>query len=218
MAEKRKLRVCWVLLGLLVSVTVVVAWFEPDEGDLFELCNTQGKPTVYRTVMAEGYYDGLTDDCWGCYRHLENTGYKFVEFSITTELPEYYPINEPGIYRVSRISSDSQLCHEKLTSSYTKAPIFREQFERNNWCFQVERYSRRQARYGYYFEYLGSVAKSPITGSPITAKRFYLLDHESDDILAETTDYGLTSFPFIQLSSLRSRKSCNSYRKQLGMK
>ena len=65
----------WIFLALLVTAFAVVAWLEPDEEDLFELCSTQGKPTIYRTVEAEGYFDGLTDNCWGCWNYLANTDY-----------------------------------------------------------------------------------------------------------------------------------------------
>ncbi len=48
-----------VLVALLIPVGFVIAWLEPDEEDLFELCSTQGKPTIYRTVEAEGYFDRI---------------------------------------------------------------------------------------------------------------------------------------------------------------
>ena len=74
-----------VLVALLIPVGFVIAWLEPDEEDLFELCSTQGKPTIYRTVEAEGYFFGSASDCWGCWNYLENTDYKFIEFNISDE-------------------------------------------------------------------------------------------------------------------------------------
>ena len=179
---KRKSRRRWLWFGLLVPVFFVIAWLEPDEEDLFELCSTQGKPTIYRSVVAEGYYDGAADDCWGCWGYLRNTDYKFIEFSLSRKRRHFDPITEPGIYRVSRIQAGSPQCHEKLTAYYTKAQMMRDEFERNNWCFQVERFDTRQARYGYYREGpWEGLRSSPITGSSIAAKRFYFVDHDTEE-------------------------------------
>lgn len=215
---KRKSRRRWLWFGLLVPVFFVIAWLEPDEEDLFELCSTQGKPTIYRSVVAEGYYDGAADDCWGCWGYLRNTDYKFIEFSLSRKRQPFDPITEPGIYRVSRIQAGSPQCHEKLTAYYTKAKMMRDEFERNNWCFQVERFDARQARYGYYREGLGVVASSPVTGSSIAAKRFYFVDHDTEEILAETTSYSLRKYPFFQISSFGSSKHCNTFKDELGMR
>ena len=215
---KRKSRRRWLWFGLLVPVFFVIAWLEPDEEDLFELCSTQGKPTIYRSVVAEGYYDGAADDCWGCWGYLRNTDYKFIEFSLSRKRQPFDPITEPGIYRVSRIQAGSPQCHEKLTAYYTKAKMMRDEFERNNWCFQVERFDARRARYGYYREGLGVVASSPVTGSSIAAKRFYFVDHDTEEILAETTSYSLRKYPFFQISSFGSSKHCNTFKDELGMR
>ena len=205
------------LLVLLVPVFLVIAWLEPDEEDLFELCSTQGKPTIYRTVEAEGYFFGSAGDCWGCWNYLENTDYKFIEFTISDE-KVWGPINKPGIYRASRIEARSPQCDEKLTAFYTKTQQRREEFERNNWCFQLERFDERRARYGYYHEGLGTLFSSPVTGSSISAARSFFLDHASGDILAETTDYSLVKYPFFQVSSFRSSKVCNDFADQLGFR
>ena len=217
---KRKSRRRWFWLGLLVlaPVSVVIAWLEPDEDDLFELCSTQGRPTIYRSVEAEGYYDGATDNCWGCWGYLRNTDYKFIEFSLSRKRRHFDPITEPGVYRVSRIQAGSPQCHEQLTAYYTRAQMMRDEFERNNWCFQVERFDTRQARYGYYHEGLGKVASSPLTGSSISASRIFFLDHQNGEILADSTDFGLGKYPFFQVSSFRSRKVCNDFIDQLGVR
>jgi len=211
--KRRPLR--WLLAALLVSVGVVTAWLEPDEDDLFELCSTQGKPTIYRSVEAEGYFDGAAEDCWGCWNYLENTDYKFIEFKISDE-KAWGPINEPGIYRVSRISAGSAECDAKLTAYYTKTQLRREEFERNNWCFQLERFDKRQARYGYYQEGLGEVMNSPITGSSISGGRIFFMDHKDDYLLAQSLDFGLTKFPSFEISSFRTRRVCNDFIDQIG--
>ena len=215
---KRKSRRRWLWFGLLVPVFFVIAWLTYCEEGLFEVCSTQGKPTIYRSVVAEGYYDGAADDCWGCWNYLENTDYTFIEFSLSRQRRDFYPITEPGVYRVSRIQAGSPQCHEKLTAYYTKAQMMRDEFERNNWCFQVERFDTRQARYGYYQEGLGTVASSPITGSSISASRIFFLDHKNGEILADSTDFGLGKYPFFQVSSFRSRKVCNDFIDQLGVR
>jgi len=216
--NKPKSRRRWLWLGLLVPVFFVIAWLEPDEEDLFELCSTQGRPTIYRSVVADGYYDGATDDCWGCWGYLRNTDYKFIEFSLSKKRQHFDPITEPGVYRVSRIQAGSPQCHEQLTAYYTKAQMMRDEFERNNWCFQVERFDTRQARYGYYHEGLGRVSSSPITGSSISAKRLYFIDHEAQEILAETTSYSLKKYPFFRISSFGTSKHCNTFMDELGMR
>lgn len=207
----------WLLLVLLIPAFGVIAWLEPDEQDLFELCSTQGKPVIYRSVEAEGYFYGSATDCWGCWNYLENTDYKFIEFTISDQ-KVWGPIQEPGIYRATRIPAGSPQCDAKLTSFYTKTQRRREEFERNNWCFQLERLDGREARYGYYYEGLGAVSRSPVTGSSITAARSFFLDHERGEILAETTDYGLAKYPFFQVSSFRSRGVCNDFADKLGFR
>lgn len=216
-SSKPKSRRRWLWFGLLVlaPVFVVIAWLEPDEEDLFELCSTQGKPTIYRSVSAEGYYDGAADDCWGCWNYLANTDYTFIEFSITDD-KAWGPINEPGIYRASRIPDDSPQCDEKLTNFYTKTRLRREEFERRKWCFALEKFDVRQARYGYYSEGLGRVTSSPITGSSISASRIYYRDNGNGEILAESTDYALAKYPFFRVSSFRSVKVCNDFVDRLG--
>jgi hypothetical protein len=204
------------LLVLLVPVVLVIAWLEPDEEDLFELCSTQGKPTIYRTVEAEGYFDGLTDNCWGCWRYLRNTNYEFIEFSLSKRRLDFDPIREPGIYRVSRIQAGSPECHAELTAYYTKSPMMREEFERNNWCFKVERYDRRHARYGYYRKELGTITSNPVTGSSIIGKRFIFFDHSNEQVLAEFTDYGLNKYPAFQVSSFPSISFCNDFYDRIG--
>ena len=206
----------WVLVALLVPIGLVIAWLEPDEEDLFELCSKQGMPTIYRSVEADGYFDGLTNNCWGCWRYLRNTDYKFIEFSLSKKRPDFDPITEPGVYRVSRIEAGSPQCDRELTEYYTEAKIRREEFERNNWCFRVERFNERKARYGYYQQRLGKFAYSPITGSSISAARIYFLDHEADEILAESTEFGLTKYPFFQVSSFQTRRVCSDFRDRLG--
>jgi len=215
--KKRKSRRRWLWLLVLAPAFGVIAWLEPDEEDLFELCSTQGRPTIYRSVEAEGYYDGATEDCWGCWNYLANTDYTFIEFSIIDD-KAWGPINEPGIYRASRIPDDSPECDEKLTSFYTKTRLRREEFERRKCCFALEKFDARQARYGYYSEGLGRVSSSPITGSSISASRIYYRDHDNDEILAESTDYALAKYPFFRVSSFRSVKVCNDYIEQLGVR
>ena len=205
------------LLALLVPVVLVIAWLEPNEEDLFELCSTQGKPTIYRTVEAEGYFFGSAGDCWGCWNYLENTDYKFIEFTISDE-KVWGPINKPGIYRASRIEASSPQCDEKLTAFYTKTQQRREEFERNNWCFQLERFDERRARYGYQYESLGTVTSSPLTGSYISRQRVTYVDFENDEILAEATNFSLGKFPFIHISSFGTEKHCNTFKDELGMR
>ncbi len=218
-SKKPKSRRRWPWFGLLVlaPVIVVIAWLEPDEEDLFELCSTEGRPTIYRSVVAEGYYDGSAEDCWGCWNYLANTDYTFIEFSITDD-KAWGPINEPGIYRASRIPNDSPECDEKLTKFYTKTRLREEEFQRGKLCFALERFDARQARYGYYHEGLGILSRSPITGSSISASRIYYRDHDTDEILAESTDYSLTKYPFFQVSSFRSHKVCNDFVDKLGVR
>ena len=187
---------CW------CPVFFVIAWLEPDEEDLFELCSTQGKPTIYRSVVAEGYYDGAADDCWGCWNYLENTDYTFIEFSITDD-KTWGPINEPGIYRASRISNDSPQCDEKLTRFYTKTRLRREEFEQRKWCFALEKFDTRQARYGYYSEGLGRVRSSPITGSSISARRLYFVTTIQTRFSPNRLSYSLRKYPFFRISSFR---------------
>jgi hypothetical protein len=212
-----RLRLRWLLGALLVPVGFVIAWFEPNEEDLFELCSTQGMPTIYRSVEAEGYFHGSAKDCWGCWNYLENTDYKFIEFNISDE-KVWGPINEPGIYRATRIQAGSPQCDEKLTKFYKKTELRRQSFERNNLCFQLEKFEDRQARYGYYHEGLGAVATNPVTGTTISAARSFFLDHETNETLADTTDYGLTKYPFFQVSSFSTRRVCNDFADQLGLR
>ncbi len=161
----------WLLLVLLIPAFGVIAWLEPDEQDLFELCSTQGKPVIYRSVEAEGYFYGSATDCWGCWNYLENTDYKFIEFTISDQ-KVWGPIQEPGIYRATRIPAGSPQCDAKLTSFYTKTQRRREEFERNNWCFQLERLDGREARYGYqYRRGWEQLVSSPVTGSSIVSSR-----------------------------------------------
>ena len=63
---------------------------------------------------------------------------------------------------------------------------------------------------------LGVVDASPITGSSISAARSFFIDHENDQILGETTDFGLVKYPFFQVSSFRSRRVCNDFVDRLG--
>ena len=210
-------RLRWLLVALLVPVGFVIAWFEPNDEDLFELCSTQGMPTIYRSVEAEGYFDGLAEDCWGCWNYLSNTDYRFIEFSIRDH-KAWGPINEPGIYRASRIPAESGQCDEKLTAYYTKTKLRREEFQRNNWCFQLDRCDKPRARYGYYQEGLGKIVSSPITGSSISASRIYFLDHKTSDVLAQSTDFGLSKYPFFQVSSFSTRRVCNDFADQLGLR
>jgi hypothetical protein len=88
--------------------------------------------------------------------------------------------------------------------------------EENHWCFQLERFDERQARFGMYREYLGEVTSSPFSGSTISAKRGYWLDHKNGDMIAEYTDYSLTSFPHFKPSSFQTPMHCNSFIDQLG--
>jgi hypothetical protein len=205
----------WVFSGLFLLVCAAV-WLEPTEDDLFELCSTQGKPQIYRSVEADGYYYGTTDDCWNCWIYLKNTDYLFIEFSIAEELPNYMPISGPGVYRVSRIESNSEQCDTKLTSHYKQYESTRKLMEDNNWCFKVERFDNRQARYGEYLEFLGTVKSNPISGSAIGRKRVFWLDHKTDEVIAEYTDFSLNSFPLLRFSSFHTRSHCNSFIEKLG--
>jgi hypothetical protein len=205
----------WVLVALLVLVGFVIAWLEPDEEDLFELCSTQGMPTIYRSVEADGYFFGSVSDCWGCWNYIENTDYKFIEFTISDE-KVWGPIKKPGIYRASRIDASSSLCDEELTAYYTKTLQRREEFERNNWCFQLERFDERQARYGYQYQSLGRVISNPFTGSYISGQRIFYFDYQNDEVLAEATNFSLAKYPFIQVSSFVTEKHCNTFKDELG--
>jgi hypothetical protein len=205
------------LVALLVIAFAVVAWLEPDEEDLFELCSTQGMPTIYRTVEAEGYFFGSTEDCWGCWNYLENTDYRFIEFRISDE-KVWGPINKPGIYRASRIDAGSPHCDQRLTAFYTKTQLRREEFERNNWCFQLERFDGRRARYGNLYQTLGTFKSSPITGSYISGQRIRYVDFDKGEILAETTNFSLGKYPFIHTSSFSTEKHCNTFKDELGIR
>jgi len=208
-----RMRLVW--LAIIGLAYLVFAWFEPDKEDLFEICRSRGMPAIYRTVTADGYFDGTVENCRGCWRYLENTDYRFIEFPIIRP-PSYGPITEAGIYRASRIQAGSPECDVELTASYTKAKIIRKEFERNDWCLKLEKLDSRRARFGYYRENLGALTSSPITGSSIYGTRHYFLDHETGEVLAESTNYTLASFPRFHISSFSSGAHCNTYINQLG--
>lgn len=214
-APKRKWRWRLIFSGLLAGFVAVAAYLEPDEEDLLELCRTQGMPVIYRTVVADGYYHGDTDDCWGCWNNLENTDYKFIEFSIGRERA-WGPIGEPGIYRVSKIPSNSPQCDEKLTSFQNKTFTGQRELGFGELCFRVEKFESRRARYGYYYKRLGLIYESPITGSAIGSQRMSYVDHGTGQVLAESTNYSLRKYPRIQLSSFVSSKHCNTFMDELG--
>ncbi len=208
----------WLLMALLVPVVLVIAWLEPDEEDLFELCSTQGKPTIYRTVEAEGYFDGLTDNCWGCWRYLRNTDYEFIEFSLSKRRLDFDPIkrawNLPcqpdsgGLSAMPRradrlLHKDQPRCGKSL-SVITGA-------SRSSGTMS------RQARYGYYRKELGT----------ITSKSSYRLFHywqtlhlfltmQTSEILAETTDYGLNKYPHFRSVRFASISFCNDFYDRIG--
>lgn len=212
-ARKRRRRWSWLLL--LVGIGIV-SWLEPDRDDLFDMCATQGQPIVHRTVIDDGYFEGSTDDCWNCWNYLRNTDYKFIEFTLSKKRREDEPISEPGVYRVSRIDAGSLRCNAELTDHYTKTRLRRELMQSNNWCFQVERLDSRQARYGSYQEGLGIVESSPVTGTSIHAARRYWLDHDSNEVIAEYTNYALTPYSGILPSSSSADSHCNSFFDVLG--
>ncbi|MEZ5502967.1 MAG: hypothetical protein R3E50_10020 [Halioglobus sp.] len=215
--KRRKLRYRWPAVIGMACLFAFLAWLEPDEDDLFALCSQQGNPTVFRSVNAEGFFYGSAEDCWGCWNYLENTDYKFIEFSISDN-KSWGPINEPGIYRASRISTGSVHCHEKLTAFYTRTETGRKLFERNNWCFQLEKFSSRKARYAYYVEDAGTIRSSAVTGSRIYATRIYYFDHDVDEVLAEYTTYSLIKYPFIRISSFATTQSCNDFTREPGQR
>lgn len=211
-SERRR----WFWLVLLAPIACILAWIEPDEQALYDLCASRGKPVIYQSVQADGYYDGTSDNCWGCWNNLENADYTFIEFSLSRQRQAFDPITSPGIYRVSRIDAGSKNCHEPLTAYYKKTSLRREQMERHNWCFQVERFNSRQARFAYYHQSLGVVRSNPVTGSSISARRMFYVDHQAGRVIAEATNYSLGKYPYFQPSSFGSTKHCNTYIDDLG--
>jgi hypothetical protein len=42
------------------------------------------------------------------------------------------------------------------------------------------------------------------------------LDHNTSDVLAQSTDFGLSKYPLFQVSSFRTRRVCNDFKDRLG--
>lgn len=200
----------------IVAVMVVAVWAEPDVDDLYEMCTTLKKPAVYRTIEAAGYYDGRGElYCGSCWRLIGGTNFDFVEFSYTPS-ERNSPIEEPGIYRARKVPAASIDCDAKITNNYVREDPRRVESPEGKWCFALDKIETPEARYGQYYEWLGTVGFNQGLIKRISEERYYFVDHDNDEVVAEAVNYVLDLSPWLQLGQPINGKTCNLFYTELG--
>ena len=155
--------------------------------ELKRLCEKDAGVKIYKTVEADGYYDGYTD-CHHCWQNLIEGPYRYIEFCNDKQrnsLAWIFP--DVGCSRVSKVDRASGQCHaaidEKVTSrKWTKYIEFSE-----NSCIAIEPIVSPEARYGYYEGLKFWSANNG--GSEFIRAHAFILDMSSGDYLSEYIYY-----------------------------
>ena len=94
--------------------------------ELERLCKKDAGVTVYKTVVADGYYDA-NKGCHSCWNRLIESHYSYLEYCDDNPRKSAV-INEKGCWRIYKDDKDSKQCHKKIN----------ELIEKNNWSSQLE--------------------------------------------------------------------------------
>lgn len=109
------------IIGLLALSTLLTACGSNGLDELKRLCKKDAGLTIYKTVKADGYYDGTTQ-CHHCWHGLINTPFRYIEFcDIDSERhPLMFILKKHGCYRLSKVKRNSGQCHAKIDEDISK--------------------------------------------------------------------------------------------------
>jgi len=203
---KRRLRLARGLAFLLA--TAVYAAGQAGRAELRELCKQGAQPKVYKTVSAEGYFDGGVS-CLpvGCWTILTSTAYRFIEFEKRDSKP-WHLISEDGFYRLSKVRRHSSECDESIYADMAKSLAYTK-FIESGYCLALEKLEGERARYGVFSEKLQSVRLKRLSfQSTIMGRHFFVRDLRTEQIVAERNTYLLSRDLPPAFSSFRNVVGC----------
>ena len=161
--------------------------------ELKRLCNMDAGVSIYKTVQALGYYDAYTN-CRHCWDLIMNTNYEFIEFC-NDEPSNWYAINEPGCWRVSRVDRLLERCDiriERELKRKKKSATYQEYL--SQYCFAKQKLDKPEAKFGRYLEIeerrLGIKEKSIVQRFEESVKNL-----ETGELIARQIDYLIVPNP-----------------------
>ena len=131
-----------ILAGLLSACSQTV---DETLAELERLCRKDAGVTVYKTVVADGYYDSVVD-CNGCWGLLIESDYEYME-ACTNNPKAYDPINEHGCWRFSKIDKLLGRCHKGIEAQINDYSLNRYVQFRRDQCIESVKLEEIKARY-----------------------------------------------------------------------
>lgn len=122
---------------------------------------------------------------------LIDSDYRFIEACFATP-QSYYPLNEPGCWRVTKVSRSTGDCNERIDKELTKfrahAAFAREK------CFKAEKQALQMARYGIFSTSEWWSLNNHL-GSRMYRLEKVIKDMRTHELLAEEVTYALSPEP-----------------------
>jgi hypothetical protein len=163
---------------------------DPNLEELRRLCEKDAGVNIYRTVDADGYYDGEKKD--GSLEVLFHSDFDFIEFC--DDAPVYGSmLKEPGCGRYTRVRADSGRCNKELQHILENS--FGEPYAsfRKDFCVEFELIEIPTARYVYEGSLKSWLAEDDT--ARFMRSRAWITDIYNSEIIGEFTTYILDPRP-----------------------
>lgn len=165
---------------LLMMMCTACSSEEAGLRELKRLCEKDAGLTIYKTVEADGYYDatGRID--------LVNSQYRFFEYC--DESPSQFDsIPVPGCYRLTKVSRDSEQCHDGVDQSLSRFIVEPYPEFLKTHCIAAEKIDKPTAKYGYHNGIRFWPAKNRV--SEFGRTYVEIRERESGELLSEYISY-----------------------------
>ena len=171
---------------------------DPNLEELRRLCEKDAGVNIYRSVDADGYYDG--EKKGGSLEVLVRSDFEFIEFCDENPVLKTV-LQEPGCARYTRVPADSGRCDPKVQHILDNSAAERYAAFRKESCVELELLDKPEARYFYETDLKTWSAEDK--SQRFTRIHVRISDTETTELMGEYISYSL-----VPTSSYGVSKSC----------
>jgi hypothetical protein len=163
---------------------------DPNLEELRRLCEKDAGVNIYRSVDADGYYDG--EKKGGSLEVLIRSDFDFIEFCDENPVLKTV-LQEPGCARYTRVPAGSGRCDPKV--QHILANSYGEPYAsfRKAYCVELELLDKPEARYFYESELSDMQADDEL--GELSRIRIWITDTHSNEVMAQYISYSLYQRP-----------------------
>jgi hypothetical protein len=166
-----------ILCGLLLSCG------REAENKFNELCEKESRSEIYKTVVAEGFYDSSTRACASCWFPIIESGYSYIEVCLDEATSYRYELGK-GCWKFYKAELGSPLCKEDVTK-FSEQDIKR---RGGSYCIAAEKIDTPQSSYESLFKEK-VIFSSKDKNEEISEQYWELRDNKNKIVLGTQKDF-----------------------------